>query len=581
MSKRIDPRLMAEGRRTRGALNASIMLGLVAAWLIIAQSVLLAQVVNRISFRHFALHQVSPLLWGLAGLFVLRALLAWAAEVAAFKASARIKTHLRHELLAHVFARGPVYAADERSADIAATAVEGVEALEPYFSRYVPQMALCVAVPLAILALVFPLDWISGVILLVAGPLVPVFMVFVGYRAEAINQRQWEKLLLMSAHFLDMLQGLTTLKLFGRARDEIEIVARLSDDYRRTTMSGLRVAFLTSAVLEFFASVAIALVAVLFGARLIHGHIAFYPAFLVLLLAPEYFVPLRGLSVHYHARMTAIAAAKRIFEILDAPAAAPAGATALPAPESLELRCENLSFAYAGGAQVLDGFSAVFPAGKITAIVGASGAGKTTLARLLLGFMQPQAGQILVNGQDLAGIAPEAWWKTLAWVPQNPRLFQGTIAANLRLGAPEADAAALREAATSARALSFIEALPGQFEADVGDAGAKLSGGQIQRLALARAYLKNPRLLILDEATANLDMESEALVLDAIAALAQGRTVIVIAHRLAMAERADNVLVLQNGSVAQQGRAADLAARPGPYRDMAQAYAGEATPCVI
>ncbi|MDD2704836.1 MAG: thiol reductant ABC exporter subunit CydD, partial [Acidocella sp.] len=469
MSKRIDPRLMAEGRRTRGALKVSIMLGLVGGWLIIAQSVLLAQVVNRISFHHFALHQVSPLLWGLAGLFVLRALLAWAAEVAAFKASARIKTHLRHELLAHVFARGPVYAADERSADIAATAVEGVEALEPYFSRYVPQMALCVAVPLAILALVFPLDWISGVILLVAGPLVPVFMVFVGYRAEAINQRQWEKLLLMSAHFLDMLQGLTTLKLFGRARDEIEIVARLSDDYRRTTMSGLRVAFLTSAVLEFFASVAIALVAVLFGARLLHGHIAFYPAFLVLLLAPEYFVPLRGLSVHYHARMTAIAAAKRIFEILDAPAAAPAGAIALPALESLELRCENLSFAYAEGAQVLDGFNAVFPAGKITAIVGASGAGKTTLARLLLGFVQPQAGQILVNGQDLAGIAPEAWWKTLAWVPQNPRLFQGTIAANLRLGAPEADEAALREAATSARALSFIEALPGQFEADVGD----------------------------------------------------------------------------------------------------------------
>ncbi len=577
MSDRIDPRLMREGRRTRGALRASIGLGLVSGWLIIAQAVLLAQIVNRISFHHAQLGAVSPFLWGLAGLFVLRAGLTWAAEITAFRAAAEIKTGLRAELLARLFARGPVGAADEASADVAATMLEGIEALEPYFSRYMPQMALCVAVPLAILALVFPLDLYSGLILLVSGPLVPVFMVFVGYRAEAINQRQWEKLLLMSTHFLDMLQGLTTLKLFGRARDEIEIVARITDDYRRTTMAGLRVAFLTSAVLEFFASVAIALVAVLFGARLLHARIDFYPAFLVLLLAPEYFVPLRGLSVHYHARMTAIAAAKRIFALLDAPVAAP-GEAPVPAGE-LAIACDGLGFAYAGG-KVIDGLSALFPAGTITAIVGESGAGKTTLARLLLGFIRPQAGEIRVNGADLAQIAPEEWWKALAWVPQNPRLFAGSIADNLRLGAPGADEAALRAAAARAKALDFIEALPGGFNADVGEAGAKLSGGQIQRLALARAYLKNPRLLILDEATANLDMESEALVLGAIAEVARGRTVIVIAHRLAMAARADQVLVLQDGRVAQAGPPQILAAQPGPYRELLRAYEGEeALPC--
>ena len=254
MSTRIDPRLMQEGRRTRGALRASIGLGLVSGWLIIAQAVLLAQIVTRISFHHATVAGVAPFLWGLAGLFLLRGGLTFAAEITAFRAAAQIKTGLRAELLARVLARGPMGAADEASADVAATMIEGIEALEPYFSRYMPQMALCVAVPLAILALVFPLDLYSGLILLVAGPLVPVFMVFVGYKAEAINQRQWEKLLLMSTHFLDMLQGLTTLKLFGRARDEIDIVARITDDYRRTTMAGLRVAFLTSAVLEFFAS---------------------------------------------------------------------------------------------------------------------------------------------------------------------------------------------------------------------------------------------------------------------------------------------------------------------------------------
>ncbi len=557
---------MAEGRRTRGALYASIGVGVAAALLVIAQAVLLARVINDAAFRHETLGMVAPLLWGVAGLFLLRAGLSYAGEVIAFRAAGEIKTYLRQELLGHVLRRGPVPAAGENSADLAGVMIEGVEALEPYFARYVPQMALVVAVPLAILALVFPLDWISGLILLITGPLIPVFMVFIGYRAEATNQRQWQKLLLMSSHFLDMLQGITTLKLFGRARDEIEIVTRISDDYRKTTMAGVRVAFLTSAALEFFASLAIALVAVIFGVRLLHARIDFYPAFLVLLLAPEYFLPLRGLATHYHARMTAIAAARRIFEVLDAPLPAPAVGAAPAMPGGLTISCENLQFSYADGETVLDGLSCVFPAGRITAVVGPSGAGKTTLARVLLGFVQPQAGRVRINGAvELAGVAAEGWWENLAWVPQNPRLFHGTIAANLRLGRPDADAAALRDAARKARALDFIEAMPKGFETVIGDLGQGLSGGQIQRIALARAFLKDPKLLILDEATANLDMESEGLVLDAIMDLAAGRTVIMIAHRLAMAERADNVVVLRAGRVAECGAPAQLRASGGLY----------------
>ncbi len=555
---------MREGRRARGALYGSIGLGLFSAWVIIFQSVLLARLVNAISFRHIALAPLMPWLLGLAVLFLIRAGLTYGAEVLASRACLAIKTGLRATMLDKLFARGP--AGEAASAEAAATMLDGVEALEPYFSRYLPQMYLCVAVPLAILALVFPLDWISGIVLLVAGPLIPLFMVFVGYRAEAINQRQWEKLLALGTHFLDVLQGLTTLKLFGRARDEIGIIARISDDYRRTTMEGLRIAFLTSAVLEFFASLAIALVAVLFGARLIHGHFAFYPAFLVLLLAPEYFVPLRGLSVHYHARMSAIASAKQIFAILDAPVP-PRGATPLAQAETIELACENLGFSYAGR-KVLEGFTAQFPAGKATVIVGASGAGKTTLSRLLLGFLQPTTGRILVNGQSLAEIAPESWWRALAWVPQNPRLFHGSIEENLSLGLPEADFTTLRGAAARAHAYNFIKALPGKFNADVGEGGSKLSGGEIQRIALARAYARNAKLLILDEATAHLDSATAAGILDAMTTLPEGSTAIIIAHRLAVAECADQILVLEDGRLVQSGTHESLMAQPGPYREM-------------
>jgi ATP-binding cassette subfamily C protein CydD len=570
--QRIDPRLMAEGQRTRGALYFSIGLGVSAALLVILQAVLLAHVVRGVMFGHQGLAAVAPLLWALGGLFAFRAALSYAAEIIAFKASGEIKTYLRQKLLDHIFKLGPVHAANEQSADLAATMIEGIEALEPYFSRYVPQMALVVAVPLAILVLVFPVDWISGLILLAAGPLIPLFMVFVGYRAEAINQKQWQTLLLMSAHFLDIVQGLTTLKLFGRARDEIGIIARISDDYRKTTMAGLRVAFLTSAVLEFFASLAIALVAVIFGARLLHGSIDFYPAFLVLLLAPEYFVPLRGLSTHYHARMSAIAAARRMFDVLDLPLAN-TGTASLPSLREIDLVCEDLHFAYGEGEPVLAGLNCRFKAGSITAIVGASGVGKTSLARLLLGFAQPLQGRIMINGTiDLAGVAPDSWWQSLAWVPQNPLLFHGSIAANIRLGNPQADDAALYRAATQARALQFVEAQPDGFETMIGDRGAGLSGGQIQRIALARAFLKDPQLLILDEATANLDLASEALVLEAIAELAVGRTVIVIAHRMAMAERADNVLVLEAGRAAAFGTPAALRASGGAYARLLQAY---------
>jgi ATP-binding cassette subfamily C protein CydD len=577
MARAIDRRLIAAGRGARRGLGAAVLLGFAAGIAVIMQAVLLARIVTAVAFAHASLLAVRADLLGLVGLFVIRAGLSFGAEVAAHRAAISVKLSLRAQLLEHLFALGPSYAAGERSADLAATLLDGVETLEPYLARYLPQMALVAMVPLAILAVVLRLDWISALILVVTGPVIPFFMVLIGYRAEAINQRQWQYLLTMSAHFLDAVQGITTLKLFGRARDEIALIGRMADEYRRVTMAGLRVAFLTSAALEFFASLAIALVAVLFGARLLHGQIGFFPAFLVLLLVPEFFLPLRGLATHYHARMSALAAARRIFDVLDTEPGVRWGAAAVPSG-ALTIRCTGLALGYEPGVSVLRGAECCFPAGTMTAIVGRSGVGKSSLVAAILGFVAPSAGMITINDDvALSALERSDWWARLAYVPQNPRLFAGSIAENVRLARPEADDAAVRAALAQARLLDAVLALPQGLATPIGEAGEGLSGGEIQRLALARAFLKDADVLILDEATAHLDAQTEAALSDAIADLARGRTAIVIAHRLATVRRAAQILVIEDGQIAETGTHAELLARGGAYAALMGAGDGAGT----
>lgn len=563
-ANRLSRRLTAIARPARAGLRAAVALGFVAGVLVIIQAFVLARIINAIIFRHLSASGLEPALVLLFGLFALRATLSFLSEIAAHHAAAVVKRDLRRSLIEHIFRLGPAYTAQERSADLATTLIDGVESLEPYLARYLPQRLLVALVPLAILASVVPIDWMSALVLALSGPLIPLFMVFVGSQAEAINQRHWRQLLAMSAHLLDAIQAITTLRLFGRARDEIALIARISEDYRRVTMASLRVAFLTSAVLEFFASLAIALVAVLFGARLLHGRVDFFPAFLVLLLVPEFFLPLRTLALHYHARMSALAAAARIFDVLDVPLPGNSG-KGCPAAGRIAIVCRTLQAGYAPDRSVLDGIDCEFPAGGSTAIVGRSGAGKSSLAAAILGFITPTAGAILVNGVPLAAIDREVWWRQLAYVPQSPRIFSGSIAENLRLGRAEADDAALREACRRARLLEVIEALPQGFSTVLGEGGYGLSGGEIQRLALARAFLKDPPLLILDEATAHLDLEIEALVAAAIAELVRGRTAILIAHRLATVRRANRILVMEKGRIVACGTHEVLLARSGAY----------------
>lgn len=567
-------------------LPLAVALGTGGGLLSIGQAWLLAKAVDGVIYHGVGLAEVQPWLWPLLGLYLARALLAWLAERAAFRAAARVKLALRDRLFRHIQALGPRYLSGERSGALVESLVKGIEDLEPYYARFLPARTLAAMVPLAILAVVLPLDWLSGLVLLVAAPLIPLFMVLIGQGAEALNQRQWRRLARLSSHFLDAIQGLPTLKLFNASRREAEAIARVSQDYRHATMQVLRVAFLSSAVLEFVASLSIALVAVFIGFRLYRldlplphalgvPEIDFFTGFFVLLLAPEFFLPLRSLGTHYHGRMEAIAAAGPLIEILETPLPQGTQGTAtLARGAALHLHLEGVHFAYEPGREALKGLSLELRPGERVALVGTSGAGKTTVVNLLLGFLRPDTGRILVNGMDLAAIDPADWRRHLAWVPQNPRLFRGTLLDNIRLGAPEADLEAVRAAARRARAADFIEALSQGYESLVGERGLGLSGGQIQRVALARAFLRDAPLVILDEPTASLDPASEVLVQQGIDDLARGRALLVVAHRLKTVRGADRILVLDSGRVCEEGDHASLMAADGPYRRLVAAYGG-------
>jgi ATP-binding cassette subfamily C protein CydD len=540
-------------------LQIAIGLGLLSGFLLILQAWFLANIVNGVIFEKLQLNDVQHWLWLLLAIFIVRSMLAWASEQAAFHASANIKQHLRDRLHRHLQALGPLKQGNDRSGERVNTLVDGIEALENYYARYLPAMSLVVLVPLSILAFVFPIDWISGLVMLGTAPLIPFFMILIGKGTEKLNKKQWRKLARMSAHFLDMIQGLTTLKIFNTSKHEAEVIARISEDYRRSTMAVLRVAFLSSLVLEFLATISIALVAVLIGFRLFYGEMDFLLGFFVLLLAPEFYLPLRNMGTHYHARMEAVGAAEQMLDVLDkqpvidSPSGTSEKIQTLFETSPITLQFKQLSFRYEKGRNALDKVNFSIAAGQHIALVGASGAGKSTLANLLLGFIQPPDNSIYVNNVDLKQIPLALWREQIAWVPQRPYLFHASIADNIRLGDPQATDEAVETVAYLAHCDGFINALPQGYQTQIGEKGEGLSGGQIQRLAIARALLKDAPLLILDEATANLDQGSEALIQQSLNALIKNRMVISIAHRLNTIQQADLIVVMDKGQVVEIG----------------------------
>ncbi len=535
------------------------LLGLFVVGATIAQMVFLSKVVNGIFLAHKTLAGVEPFLLLLLGFIVVRAVLVWLREVTAQESAIRIKSALRRQLFAHVFALGPGYHKGEATGELVATASEGIERLDAYFSRYLPQIVLSVLVPVVIVAYIFPLDWISAALLLVTGPIIPLLMFMVGSYAEKLVQGQWLALSRMSASFLDSIQGLPTLKLFGRSNAAGQKVERMSNAFGEKTLKMLRVAFLSGAVLEFMTAAAIGVVAVTLGIRLIDGGISFESAFLVLLLTPEFYRPLRELGVSRHAGMEGKVAAKRILEILETPLPVLANATSNKRPVNpLTLSFDNVTYTYPGNERpALTKINLTLAAGTRTALVGRSGAGKSTLVNLLLRFMVAQSGNITVNDIPLSELPAEVWREYIALVPQRPYLFNDTILANIRMARPTASEDDIKQAATFAGAEEFIQQLPHSYETRIGERGARLSAGQAQRIAIARAFLKDAPLLILDEPTSSLDPKSEMLIRQALEHLMQQRTVLVIAHRYNTISNVEQIAILDDGkivAVKEQGK---------------------------
>ena len=563
--KKLEGFLRGQASRARAPLAGAVACGAVGGIALIAQAWLLARVVDAVVIGGGGLDAVWPWLWALLAVFVVRAIVAAIGDAVAFEAGARVVLAVRAALHAHILALGPAWTRRQRTGDVTNTVADAADSIGRYYSGYLPQRVLVGFIPLAILAFVVPTDWVSAVILVVSAPLIPLFMVLIGRGTEALNQAQWRKLAHLAAHLFDAIEGLTTLKLFNASRAETRVIAATSEAYRTSTMEVLRVAFLSSLALEFLATVSIAMVAVYIGLRLYYRELDFLPGFAVLLLAPEFYRPLRAMGTQYHVRMEAIGAADAIVALLDTPTA-PASERRgqLPASEIRHIRFEHVGFSY-DAEPALEDVDFALDRGRRVALVGASGAGKSTVSQLLLGFLTPTQGRITVDGTDLANLPEAAWRARIAWLPQRPTLFHGTVLDNIRLGRPDAGPACVRRAIEQAEAGRLVDALPHGLDTMLGDRGQGLSGGQIQRIALARIFLANAELVVLDEPSAALDAETAALVARSIDALSPRCAMLVIAHRLETVREADEILVLRRGRIVERGCHRDLAATGAAY----------------
>lgn len=585
----IDRRLAARVAVTRRYLVVAVVVGLLSTACVVVQAVLLATVIERVLLHGASLGAVTPQLVGLAAAFVARALCAWAGEAAAQRTSATVTSVLRRQLLRHALDLGPVWLAGERAGELSITATRGTAALDTYFGRYLPQAVLAGLAPIGILIWVGRIDWISMLILLGLVALVPVAMIFFGKEASKQTRRQWRRLSSLSARFLELVQGLPTLRAFGRAAQGRREVAEATEGLRQTTMKTLRAAFLSALAMEFLAGIGTGLVAMVLGLRLLGGTVSLYTALAVLLVSPEVFLPLRRAGAEFHASTEGQAAAERILDVLDLPipgvevppagveapsagagvegtgaagstgaragAAPPAGpAHGLPPgehartdldPVAAPIRMSGVRVGFPGRSEpALDGFDLVLQPGEHVALVGPSGAGKSTVLALLMGFLRPDGGSIRVGDVDLAKVAPATWRRYVTWVPQIPHLFSGTLADNLRLGDPEATPERLGWAVEAAGLAEMVRELPGGLETRVGDGGLTLSAGERQRLSIARAVLRDAPVVLLDEPVAHLDTTTESALREALEPWFEGRTVLVAAHRPELVGRLDRVVSL-------------------------------------
>jgi ATP-binding cassette, subfamily C, bacterial CydD len=546
----VDPRLLRQAGSARGYLAVTVALGLAGAVLILFQADLLSRALAGAA-RGTGIAALSGVLAWLGVVVAGRAVAAAGGEAAALRAAAAVKSGLRRRLSAHVLRLGPQWLGGQSRGEITTLATRGLDGLDAYFARYLPRLVLGVTVPLVVLARVAFADWISAVIIAVTLPLIPLFGMLIGWHTRAQTQRQWQLLARLGGHFLDVVAGLPTLKLFGRARAQADVIGEVTRAHRKATMAALRVAFLSALALELTAALATALVAVEIGLRLLAGHVGYQTALLVLLLTPEAYLPLRNASAEFHASADGSAAARRAFEILDTPLPGQpvtAGSTDVDLSRA-DITLRAVSLSYPNRARpALDEISLTVRPGEHIVLTGPSGAGKSSLLALLLRFATPASGAVTAGGVDLARIPDDRWLAQIAWVPQHPHLFAATVGDNIALGQPGARRPDIAAAARLARADEFIRRLPCGYDTQLTEGARSLSAGQRQKIALARAFLRQAPVLLLDEPTAHLDPASADAVMTAIATRMADRTVILITHQPPpRADRAARILTLDEG----------------------------------
>lgn len=544
-----DPRLMRYASATRGFIGASIVAGILTTALIIVQAFAITGIVVPVFTEGQALEDVRAALYVLTVVVLVRIALAYISERLAFKSSAAAKSQLRLGVLEHVMRLGPVWLSRQNSAELTQLTTRGVDGLDAYFSRYLPQLVLAVMVPLCVGLVILTQDLLAAVIVLVTVPLIPVFMILIGLYTQGRVDKQWSTLSRLSGHFVDVVAGMSTLKAFGRAGAQAKTVREIGDRYQSTTMGVLRVSFLSALVLEVLAMLSVALVAVSIGLRLVDGTMTLQAGLLVLILVPEVYLPLRMVGTHFHAAAEGLGAARQMIEILeeDPPASGPR--TDVPDLATATISFSDVGVGYVGREDsAVEGLSFAIAPGSVTALVGPSGCGKSTALAVLERFIDVDAGSVWVesNGSqvELREYDIDAWRRAVAWVGQDPTMVSGSLADNVRLANSSASDSDVLRALEVVGLTHLVAELPDGIATVLGEGGRALSAGQARRVALARAFCQQAGLVLLDEPTAALDVESEALVIAAVAELAKTRTVLVVAHRPALVELADHVVDL-------------------------------------
>ncbi|WJM86767.1 cysteine/glutathione ABC transporter permease/ATP-binding protein CydD [Dickeya chrysanthemi] len=576
--------LKQQSRLAHRWLRLSLMLGMVSGLLIMAQAWLLASLLHALIIVHTPRTQLITLFLLLAATFLLRAIVSWIRERVGFRCGQTIRQHIRRQVLDRLQQLGPAWIQGKPAGSWATLILEQVDDMHDYYARYLPQMYLAAIIPVLILIIVFPVNWAAGLILFATAPLIPLFMAMVGMGAADANRRNFQALARLSGHFLDRLRGLDTLRLFHRGDAETDKIRQASEQFRSRTMEVLRMAFLSSGVLEFFASISIAVVAVYFGFSYL-GELHFgsygtgvtlFAGFLVLILAPEFFQPLRDLGTFYHAKAQAIGAAEALHRFMTASANEENGDATRPfqSDAPITIIADELIILSPEGKALAGPLTFRLEAGQRVALVGPSGAGKSSLLNVLLGFL-PYRGSLTVNGEELRALSPMSWRQHLSWVGQNPHLPEATLRQNVLLGRPQASDPILQQALERAYVHEFLPQLPQGLDTPLGDGAARLSVGQAQRVAVARALLHPCRLLLLDEPSASLDAHSEQRVMSALSEASQAQTTLLVTHQLNEIRDYDAIWVMADGQLVQQGDYLTLSQVDGPFAALLTRRRGE------